>query len=240
MRPPQGQTEVIDEVWQPSLDDVLGDRGQSSKNGGDSYNAASGQSNTPTTSASASTQSSPRKWREWDAGKADEALREFQPLKNNSNANAKAKFPLLKETHRPVTIESGSRVKLVKVPTGHEHKSENSSAAKAPKSHQGNAINTPKISRKDKVSAIGKARQSGIDFRLLFSKVVNESENSNRPKNKSRPLDTALASLSTLDNPTCQQDQPTSLLPMTPLDINVGNSIGSFAKNDEEDLISFD
>lgn len=102
-----------------------------------SQHIASGQSNIPAATASNSEQSSPRKWREWDAAKADAALQEIQLKINSSTANTAAKFPILKETHRPVTIKNGSRVRLIKGTTCDELGDEASAQTYHPnKSHQ--------------------------------------------------------------------------------------------------------
>jgi hypothetical protein len=253
---------IRDELWQPSLDDVLGDL--PTKSGQTSDMAASGHSNTPGTSTPASTESSPRKWREWDAEKADEALREIQATSIDLHVNIKAQLPLLKDTHRQVAVENGTRVRLIKGATSNGRQSENSNVTHHPKFHQtngikratgdglkgesstvmrlpqphhGNSIKSATASRNDKELAAGKALQSGINFRLLTSKVMNAGAHSEQPERKS--LDIVLPGLSITENPMHPRTQVVFIPPTTFPDFKIGNGLGSFASQDE-DLISFE
>jgi hypothetical protein len=107
--------QLKDELWQQSLDDVLSD--SPTKSWHASQKTAPDQSNAPGTSASSSAESSPRKWREWDAGKADKTLREIQTASGLPTAGATINSLLFVETHREVAIRNGARVKVANVGT---------------------------------------------------------------------------------------------------------------------------
>jgi hypothetical protein len=107
--------QLRDELWQQSLDDVLGD--SPTKSWHASQKTAPDQSNTPGTSTSSSAESSPRKWREWDAGKADKTLREIQTASSLPTSSTTTNSLLFVETHREVAIRNGARVKVSNIGT---------------------------------------------------------------------------------------------------------------------------
>lgn len=107
--------QLKDELWQQSLDDVLGNSPTKSWNA--SQKTVPDQSNTSGTSTSSSAESSLRKWREWDAGKADKTLREIQTASDLPTTSATKNSLLFVETYREVAIRNGARVKVANVGT---------------------------------------------------------------------------------------------------------------------------
>lgn len=158
------------------------------------------------------------------------------------NAKAEAKLPILRDTHRQVAIENGARVKLMRGATTNDLKGKSPAATHHPDlAHQQiSGVKTPEISANDKEPAAGKGLQQGINFRLLSSKVANNSMHSDHTNKTSPPLDVVLTSLSFTETPRHPPAKAVSAPPVTFRDSNIGNGIGSFAIEAEEDLISFD
>jgi hypothetical protein len=104
--------ELRDEAWQPSLDDVLG---SSSTSGLQSRGCTDSRPSTPSdTPVFSSAGSSPTKWRQWDAKKADRALEELHAARKSANAGtANFTAPVFKDIHHAVTIQNGSRIRQV-------------------------------------------------------------------------------------------------------------------------------
>lgn len=239
-----------DELWQPSLDDVLGDL--PTKGWHDSRKTASCPSNTPGTSTSNSAESSPLKWREWDAGKADKTLREIQAASELPAAGAAKNFPLLVDTHREVTIKNGARVKVVKAGTVNGKGS--TPALRPPSSRQPvvNVENPAKVGN-DKKQAVEQKSQPAKKFKYLGAAVVTKTPPSKLKSPQTSPLQPVSANLSTTAPPICLSDQTVSAsLKMAPhlhhfeavkkdpynyifQELTVKSST-----NNEEDLISFD
>jgi hypothetical protein len=198
-----GQSQV--ELWQPSLDDVLGDSPTKSRN--DSQNTASGIPNTPGTPSS-SAESSPRKWREWDAGKADKTLREIQAASGLPTAGAAKTFPVLVDTHREVTIRNGTRVKVVKAGTVN---GTSSTSTRFPSTCQPvkNAKSSAKVGNDKKATADQKS-QPAKKFKYLGSVAVTKTPPSKLTPPTS-PLQLVSANLSTTVPPICLPDQTVSV-----------------------------
>lgn len=255
--------QVQDELWQPSLDDVLG--GSPTKSGHASQKTASGLSNTPGTSASSSAESSPRKWREWDAGKADKTLWEIQAASELPTASAK-NFPVLLDTHREVTIRNGARVKAVKASTVNSKGS--TPICRPPSSRQPlRSVKSPAKMCNTKKPAADEKSQPGSNFKNLDSRAVVKIPPSKLKSPPTSPLQLDWVNLSTAPHPICLPSQTVSTSPtMVPClhyfeavdkdpfskisldlmvkknpsdnifsDLTIQNSI-----TDEEDLISFD
>ena len=56
--------------------------------------------------------SSPTKWRQWDARKADRVLEELHAARKSAEAGtANLKAPVFKDIHHAVTIQNGSRIR---------------------------------------------------------------------------------------------------------------------------------
>jgi hypothetical protein len=105
-------SELQEEIWQMSLDEVLGDSSTSGKKTREQTDSR------PSTSAGTpdytSAGSSPRKWREWDATKAD---KESEQLRRPRHSMARKAItdgaPVFKEIHRAVVVTEGSRERKI-------------------------------------------------------------------------------------------------------------------------------
>jgi hypothetical protein len=251
-----------DELWQPSLDDVLDD--SPTKGWHVSQKKASHLTETPGTSVSNSTESSPRKWREWDAGKADKTLREIQAASELSAASNARPFPLIAETHREVTIKNGARVKVATAngrgPNSYRHPPPSRRQAENLKSFErGKAGSGQK-------SVVEKSAQLGTKFKYAGSVEVTNTPSYTLRAPPDSPLQSMSANLSATALPIRRFEQAvcTSLeivpdwqyLEVTdqisqaatleqiikkPALIDIfPDPIIEFSADDEEDLISFE
>jgi hypothetical protein len=256
-----GQSQV--ELWQPSLDDVLGDSLTKSRH--DSQKTASGTSNTSGTASSSSVESSPRKWREWDASRADKNLREIQAASEVPTAGSSKRFPVLVDIHREVTVRDGARVKVVNFGTGNGNGS-TPPHLPSPRQPVRNAKNPAKIGN-DKKAAADQKSQPVRKLKYLGSTVVTKTPPSKLKGPQTSPLQLVSANLSTAVPPICLPDQTASaslktvphlhhfeavnkdpssrisldlMVKKDPFDYIFQEVIIDNSTKDEEDLISFD
>jgi hypothetical protein len=252
-----------DELWQPSLDDVLGD--SPTKGGHASQKTASGPSNTPGTSTSNSAESSPRKWREWDAGKADKTLREIQAASELPAAGPAKSFPLLVDTYREVTIRNGARVKVAKAGTA---SGKGSVPARRPPPSRQLVVNAKSLAKmgNDKKQPVEQKSQPVKRFKYLGAAIVTKTPRSKLKSPSTSPLQPVSTNLSATAPPIRIPDQTVSVsLETVPhlhhfegfndpfsnisLDLRAKKDPYDYifqelavknSTNDEEDLISFD
>jgi len=196
-----GQSQV--ELWQPSLDDILGDSPIRSRH--DSQKTASGISNTSGTASSSSVESSPRKWREWDASKADKTLREIQAAADLPTARSAKRFPVLVDIHREVAVRDGARVKVVKSGKGNRN---SSTPPHIPSPRQPiRNVKSPEKMGNDKKAAADQKSLLVKKFKYLGPAVVTKTPPLKLKSLLTSPLQLVLANLSTAVPPIFLPDQ---------------------------------
>jgi hypothetical protein len=258
--------QLKDELWQQSLNDVLGD--SPTKSWHASHKTAPDQSNTPGTSTSNSAESSPRKWREWDAGKADKTLREIQTASGLPTASATTNSLLFVETHREVAIRNGARVKVANVGTvkGKGSNSNRELPASQKPGRNGKCPAKPVKVDNDNKAAYSQNSQSGIKFKYAGSMVQRKIPPYRSKSPPTSPLQSFSANLPTTIPPDRLADQAVPASPeiipsrhdfeaihegalnvsldgviqKTPLSKSFLESITENSTDNEGDLISFE